>query len=107
MKLIMATLLSGLSIYGGVKLSETIAPAAEESLAYHQGRMISDRAFLESEMGTESWAEALRVSVDSTRNNEGQLRLDGTTIVWDSGINTWCIPLPDFKTLVEPVKCNR
>lgn len=105
MKLLLGVFLSGLSVYGGVKLSETIVPAAEESLAYHQGRMISDRAFLESEMGTESWEEALRVAVDSTRNNDGQLTLNGTTLRWDSGIDVWCIALPDFKTLVKPEKC--
>lgn len=106
MKLLLGTLLAGLSVYGGAQLAETIVPAAEESMAYHQGRMVSDRAFLESEMGTESWAEALRVAVNSTRNNEGQLTVTGTTLRWDSGVSVWCISLPDFKTLVQPEKCK-
>jgi len=105
MKLLMGTLLAGLSVYGGAKLSETFVPVASESAAYLQGRMISDRAFIESEMGTASWAEALQVAVDSTRNNEGQLRLDGTTVVWDSGVDVWCIALPTFESLVEPEVC--
>jgi len=104
MKLLMATLISGLSIYGGAQLAETFAPVASESAAVVQGRMISDRAYLEAEMGA-TWPEALRVAVGSTRNNEGQLRLDGTTVVWDSGVNTWCISLPTPDALVTPEEC--
>ncbi len=106
MKFLMGTLLTGLSLYGGAQLAETFVPVASESTAYTQGRIISDRAFLESEMGTESWEAALRVAVDSTRNNDGQLTLEGTTVVWDNGVDVWCIPLPDFMTLVEPEKCK-
>ena len=106
-KLLMGALLSGLSLYGGAQLAETFVPVASEQAAYIQGRMISDRAFLESEMGTESWAEALQVAVAGARNNEGQLRLDGTTVVWDNGVDVWCIALPDFTTLVEPVRCDK
>jgi hypothetical protein len=106
MKLVMGALLAGVSLYGGAELAETFVPVASEQTAYIQGRMISDRAFLESEMGTESWEAALKTAVDSTRNNEGQLRLEGTTVVWDNGVDVWCIALPTFESLVEPEKCS-
>ncbi len=104
MKLLMGTLLAGLSVYGGAKLSETILPAASEATANVQGRVISDRAYLEYEMGA-TWDEALRVAVDSTRNNDGQLTVSGTTVRWDNGAGIWCIALPTPTSTVEPEEC--
>lgn len=105
MKLLMGALLAGASVYGGAQLAETIVPEVSNAAAYHQGRIISDRAFIESEMGTGSWSEALQVAVDSTRHNDGQLTLSGTTVRWDNGVDVWCIALPDALSFVEPVRC--
>jgi hypothetical protein len=102
----MGVLLTSVSVYGGAQLAETFVPVASDSAAYYQGRLISDRAFLESEMGTESWEEALRVAVEQTRHNDGQLTVTGTTIRWDNGVDVWCIDLPTFESLVEPEKCS-
>jgi hypothetical protein len=104
-KYLMGLLLASLSLYGGAKLSETIVPEASESAAYIQGRLVSDRAFLESEMGTTSWEEALRVAVEQTRHNDGQLTVTGTTVRWDNGVDVWCYDLPTFESFVEPVRC--
>lgn len=105
MKLLMATLLAGVSIYGGAQLADTFVPEASEMTAYHQGRLISDRAYIESEMGAR-WEEALRVAVEQTRHNDGQLTVTGTMVRWNNGVDTWCINLPDPMAKVEPVRCN-
>jgi hypothetical protein len=104
MKALLVALMASASVFAGFQIAETVAPQVSESAAYIQGRLIADRAFLESEMG-EGWEESLAVAVESTRNNEGQLTLSGTTVVWDSGIDTWCIALPEPNSLVKPVRC--
>jgi hypothetical protein len=105
MKILMASLLAGLSVYGAAELADTVLPQASAMTATHQGRLISDRAFLESEMGA-SWEESLQIAVSGARHNDGQLTVTGTVVRWDNGVDVWCIDLPTAESLVEPEKCS-
>lgn len=105
MKALLGVLVASASIYGGAQLAETLVPASSEHLAFIQGMNISTAAFIESEMGTTSWEEALKATVGDTLRNDGQLTVTGTTLRWDNGIDVWCIELPDPYATVRPVRC--
>ena len=106
MKAMIAAILAVGGIYTLSELNDTIVPLASERAAFSQGLAVSNDAFIASEFGTLSWEDGLRTAVDNARHNEGQLTLDGTTVKWDNGLETWCIDLPDYNAEVKPVRCD-
>lgn len=107
MKVMIIALTAALSIYAGVELADTIVPKASAGVAEAQGIAISDAAYYQMLMTGDPWPEALRAAVSDTRHNEGQLTLNGTTLVLDLGDGIWCISLPDPDSSVAPVRCDQ
>tara|TARA_R110000868_G_scaffold403412_1_gene680676 strand:- start:69 stop:386 length:318 start_codon:yes stop_codon:yes gene_type:complete len=105
MKALMIALALSLTVYAGVEISDTVVPQASEHTAFVQGQLISDRAFVELELGA-TWEQSLTYAIENTRHNDGQLTVTGTTVRWDNGADVWCIELPTSDSLVKPVRCN-
>ena len=106
MKLLIGLVATGAITAAGLVIASDVQQAAQRSAADSQARLVSTRAFIESEYGYTDWESALETAVASLRDPDGTVSLDGTTVYVRFDEACYLMELPDPLTVGELQTCG-
>ena len=105
MKAIAIALLTATTVYGTAELYDMVVPEVSKSSAARQAELISESAYLTFSLGGITWQQALDDAVTTSRH-DNNIRINGTTIIWDNSVECWQFDIPTPDTNPGPEACR-